>query len=402
MQFWFCERTKFVQPAQPDAFPRFHKWDLTKLKTALKKKEVQYIEARDVRTSSINAKKVETICISVPSVNLRVSQVGHGSTSSTNKAGTHSSRHYISNLQCPDSSDQLVELAANKATHSAATSNPKSWDPLTPILLSTSAKGKSKLDADIPDLSNMTASTPLHMPSPYAGEHVADLKLKLTNALSTAEHWRLQHLNAIDKTKGLEETIEALAADNTALQASIHILELEKDHLQQQLSSMVGPSSTTATAKFIPNSTTSNTPYKGKKQVHFFEPSFDLGFGQNTSPPNQCRTITCYEGPTPAHHIAQLPRVPIQTRSHQPIVSPPPPSAQSKLAKNYKQFHPFRDLLTIHQAKIEVLAAHTDLQGYDIIWTLHIICLPTLLPNYFPLIQGYCMVVRRQKNQDHA
>lgn len=165
---------------------------------------------------------------------------------------------------------------------------------------------------------------------------------------------------------------------------------------------MGGPSSTTATAKFIPNSTTSHTPYKGKKQVHFFEPSFDLGFGQNTSPPNQCRTITCYEGPTPAHPLTQLPRVPIQTRSHQPIVSPPPPSAQSKLAKSYKQFHPFRDLLTIHQAKIEVLAARTDLQGYDIIWTLHIIYLPTLLPNYFPLIQGYCMVVRRQKNQDHA
>lgn len=108
--------------------------------------------------------------------------------------------------------------------------------------LSINAKGKSKLPDvdDSPGLANMTRCFPQHMSGPYPEGHVANLNRKLVYALSAAENRRPQHLRALDKTKTLEQTIEALTIDNTALQASINLMELEKAQLQQQLSNMQG------------------------------------------------------------------------------------------------------------------------------------------------------------------
>lgn len=67
-QFWFCERTRLVQPTHPDALPRFRKWDLTRLKTALEnRRDLQFIEAGQVRPNPITPKKGETSSMSVRS-----------------------------------------------------------------------------------------------------------------------------------------------------------------------------------------------------------------------------------------------------------------------------------------------------------------------------------------------
>lgn len=173
-----------------------------------------------------------------------------------------------------------------------------------------------------------------------------DLKTKLANVFSAAKSWRIRHSKEVAKTKSLEEVIENLTADNTALQATIQILEAEITRLQHQLLTLSGRPTP---HKDIHVPVTEPTPDKGKRQVHFAEPNFDLGFSHPEINPNFCPAITCYSTPKPLPQVHQIPDAHPRTRSSQPFVSAPPPSAQFKLARNYKQFQPFRDLSTQHQ-----------------------------------------------------
>lgn len=353
-QFWFCERTNVVQPAHPDALPRFRKWDLTRLKTALKRHDVGSIEAVQVHANPITPSKVEPISMTVPPMEQTTPQA----------IGSSTSHHKLPVNQQINQQQQTIGGPFSYQNH--ATSIPKEMEAHSSGQTHLQSKGKEKIpigsapthQPSIPDLMPQSMWNTVHE------EQLTDLKTKLVNAVNAAESWRLRHVSEVEKTKSLEATIEILTGDNTALQATIQLLESEQTHLQTQLSNQQGPSTYPVNIKDIHIPGTEPTPDNGTRQFHFTEPSFDLGFSTNENTPNLCQTITCYKKPISPLPQQQDPNAHIKTHSQQPYVSPPPPSAQFKLARNYKQFQPFKDLSPHHQQLVEHLATRTDLQGY--------------------------------------
>lgn len=94
-------------------------------------------------------------------------------------------------------------------------------------------------------------------------------------------------------------------------------------------------------------------------------PSFELGFTQNASAPNNCRAVTCYMAPALAATIQEISAVARRTRSYQQTMSPMPPSAAAKMGRNYKKCHSYKHLAPEHQQAIDNLAFRVDLHGYN-------------------------------------
>lgn len=265
-------------------------------------------------------------------------------------------------------------------------------------------KGKVKVVADY------TPPTFTHLPTPPAQTprnlaheaQINELKTKLLNAISAVEAWKYRHKQEVEKNATLEGTVETLTADITALQATINLLDAEKAQLQNQLTKIQSTSAPTPDNRDIHIPSTHATPDKGKIPLTFPSSIFNLDFNQTSASPPQCQAITCYNDTNRPLKLQSLPPVATRTRSHEPLVSPPPPSAQTKLARNYKNYHPYRDLLIHHQAKIDLLASRNDLQGYKFLTIIIFICIWYMANKLPTLSQRHCLVVRGQTDQDHV
>lgn len=260
--------------------------------------------------------------------------------------------HPLANVTAPNYQPDPTSIHTHLATLSIAQPHIQS-------------KGKEKMQ--IGSSPTLPTNTPDHLQqnmwiSEYE-DKLINLKTKLANVFSAAESWRIRHSKEVAKTKSLEEVTENLTADKTALQATVQILEAKITRLQHQLLILSGRPTYPTEVKDIHVPVTDPTPDKGKCQVHFAEPNFDLVFSHPEINPNFCPAITCYFTPKSLPHVHQIPDAHPRTRSSQSFMSAPPPSAQSNLARNYKQFQPFRDLSTQHQRLVENLASRTDLQG---------------------------------------
>lgn len=349
-----------MQPTHPDAIPRFQKWDLTKLKTALERRELQFIEASQVRQNPITPKKVETMSLTVPQLELTTSHVANASSSKNMQPTNHPTESALpSNPTLPP-----IPLFYHNQQPTFA----HSTDQTSRANLHSQSKGKAKLEEELIPPPEPTISAPS---SPAIGqlEHEAllkDLETRLAAAHSAADTWKHNHMTEVSKTEALEEIVEVLTADKTALQATIQLLEAETAQLQKKLARLHGASTSTPEFKDIHIPLAASTPDKGNVHVHFTEPSFDLGFSQIDISHNPCQAMTCYEIPKTTTLSQPVPSTYRQTRSQHPFVSPPQPSAMSRLARNYKNLQAYKDLTTQNRQLVDLLASRTDLKGYSI------------------------------------
>lgn len=232
--------------------------------------------------------------------------------------------------------------------HAYESTQSKGKAPMTHTTFSTYTQSAGGNENDIAEL---------HM-------RVSELEKKVRDALSTAEKWKLQHAREYEARKQLEDEVTTLTDDNTTLKAALKIEEDEKKVLEQQICALSGKYQPSQQVKDIHIFNPTATPDKGNCPLIIPEPSFDLGFTQNSSAPNQCRAVTCYVAPAPVVTLQQMSAVAKRTRSHQPSVSPIPPTGASKVARNFKKCHAYKHLAPEHQHSIDNLACRIDLEGY--------------------------------------
>lgn len=197
--------------------PRCRTWDLIRLKTALKKRELRFIEAGQVRTNPITPRKVETTSMSVPTRKLRIPQANTSSSSQQQIPVVHPTSHSIAGIQVPPTLNEQLLTYTTPINHQVqAPSTPRTIEHGTTMHLWSSAKGKENVQHDhtTPQQPNLTPPMTQGMWSPEHEVQVTDLKAKLVNAVSAAETWRLRHVE-VEKTKALEETIKGLTTDST-------------------------------------------------------------------------------------------------------------------------------------------------------------------------------------------
>lgn len=93
------------------------------------------------------------------------------------------------------------------------------------------------------------------------------------------------------------------------------------------------------------------------------------------------------------------PLVAKRTRSQTEILTPVPPSADSKLVKNYCMCTAFKAFFPGHKFMVNDLVAHNELEGYDL--TFHLTLIHICISNNLAM-QRYCIVVRRSLHRDNV
>lgn len=127
---------KLIQPSHPDAFPRYRRWDLSRLKAALNK-GISNIPGHQVKGHPITPKHSEQGAMTITKLGDRITQLEIGSTSKTRCPQINTARV----IQVPGNSAANPATATTKAT--AATTDDEDNIPISILHSSQSKKGST-------------------------------------------------------------------------------------------------------------------------------------------------------------------------------------------------------------------------------------------------------------------
>lgn len=371
-QYWICERTTLVQPSYPDAFPRYRKWDLSRLKFALNK-SITNLGSHQVKCHPITPRLLETKSLSIPGCSKDSPHFEFGSTSKHDQSYPHDkaikpssataprlqNRHFTTPpTHYPDDEDN-IPISKLYYTHSEDTTT------ISPVVATAPSAQHTPTPTAAPPQPNSSTTPSVGKKSSIDGpeSEVMSLKTKLAEALTQCSQWKTMYEAEVEKTTKLQSDLKAQLEENALLDEKVILLTVEKTELQCGISP---PQQIPKPTPAQPLDPIKNSPATDKQIGHMIDipaPSFSLGLTQDAppaidQPEGSTALVPIYLAPQPDD-----PAVATRTRSHKEALTPVPRSSDSKLVKNYRMTNAYKQLSPGHKFMVNDLASHPELEG---------------------------------------